>query len=173
MIIDVSTERKAVESAALLLNKLVELYVQQLDGLYQGQQDVATFKQFEYEYLMALRMIWGRVERFVAGRQRITTPMTSFEESYKRDQDIILKAKLFTVVCFRGVGNFERHEEPTLERAKAKAKEMGDATQSRYMIYAVSDDENTAFAGGYDGERGVFTNPDVPKRVKREGSEYQ
>lgn len=79
-------------------------------------------------------------------------------------QRVIDHAKYFTVVqvspgMFRkGGSNYERTEEPTLEKAREQAKELYDKHKKRIIIYAVAD-----FSGARNFSRPVETYPPAVK----------
>lgn len=75
--------------------------------------------------------------------------MPDFKTADDRTAYIIANADYFTCVRRKasvGTG-YERHEVPTLERAEELARELANAAQKPYMIYAVCGIHDTYVKG--------------------------
>ena len=77
--------------------------------------------------------------------------LREFNSSGQRDQRIIDEAEYFTIVCFLGVGQYERHEEKTLEEARKLARKLAKKSTKDYMIYAVNKHGYSAFVESTKG----------------------
>ncbi len=68
-----------------------------------------------------------------------------FTTAERRDQQIIDAAIHFTIVCFRGVGKYDRAQRTTLKKARLLAKKLASKNERRYLIYAVNSKGNSAY----------------------------
>lgn len=83
----------------------------------------------------------------VINHEMETVELREFNSSTQRDQRIIDEAEYFTIVCFLGVGRYDRHEKETLEEARTLAFQLSKILKKDYMIYAVNNKGNSAFVG--------------------------
>ena len=134
---------------------------------------MAVVKLGGYPSLRRLKSEWTKVLKNNSARsleaRLYTTPteyaiinsemdhveLREFNSSAQRDQRIIDEAEYFTIVCFLGVGQYERHEKETLEKARKLARKLAKNKKKDYMIYAVNARGNSAFV---ESTKGVTEN---------------
>lgn len=81
----------------------------------------------------------------VINKEMPNVELREFNTSIQRDSNIIANAEYFTIVCFRGVGVYDRKQRKTLQKARQLAKALAKETKRKYMIYAVNSKGNSAF----------------------------
>lgn len=82
--------------------------------------------------------------------------MPDWASALDRDKWFLENAEYFTIVRFKGVGDYERHERGSETEATELAEELVKGNNHRYAIYAVVRNESAFVKAIPDGNRGTW-----------------